>query len=462
MIVYIYDKKGNGNAVAEVINSKLTKTRVYNDKNLYGVLARKINKMPVFEKYISRRNVVFTGYPISFVIDKNLLISRAHRKDVKYIEKMLTDKIISSKDEEMDFIISPTDVLNDLNTYQKNKLKKKIGLIKKVSSITLGTVILVNAISYKVPAKVLNFIKDNGIYLDVEAVENELENNKISENEKYAIVIPGQEESTNIKLDDKIIEENNLLDKDTINPSCDNFIEENIEKNVNDYVNLCYESFLNSEEGNYLVEQANVYNVPYNLVLSIALSESSLDHYSVILGGSDYNGFAYGLMQLESPGNWSVSAYNTVTNQIDEEIVTIEKANDIKSNIRIGTMKIRTLLDKYNNNVMLASQAYNFGEGGVDLILAKMRENSGFEKKEFYQKFDANIFLEECKSLSKNPKAYTDTLSNEIKEKNGGTIKSISSYSRYGSGNYCEKVVKNCIGTSNELINISGNNTLKR
>ena len=89
--------------------------------------------------------------------------------------------------------------------------------------------------------------------------------------------------------------------------------------------------------------QAN--GVPVGLVHAVLMAESAGDPSAVSVAG------AQGLMQL-MPGT---SAHCGIANAFDPT-----------ENVQCGTGYLRSLLDRYHNNVTLAVAAYNAGPGAVD------------------------------------------------------------------------------------------------
>jgi soluble lytic murein transglycosylase-like protein len=103
---------------------------------------------------------------------------------------------------------------------------------------------------------------------------------------------------------------------------------------------------LNPAQINSLVTSASQQNgVPQGLVRAVLMAESAGDPSAVSTAGAE------GLMQL-MPGT---SAACGVANPFDPT-----------QNVQCGTGYLRSLLDRYHNDVTLAVAAYNAGPGAVD------------------------------------------------------------------------------------------------
>ena len=139
---------------------------------------------------------------------------------------------------------------------------------------------------------------------------------------------------------------------------------------LNEYATNKIVNFINSKDGQYCFDTANDFGVDPYLYIALMTGESSLDHEGTIPGGVNYNGYGVGISQLESPAGQKINAYNYTLNQNEFVYETMENAIDKKKNIKIGIMRFQNILQKYHNNIYLALQSYNYGEGLIDLIIA--------------------------------------------------------------------------------------------
>lgn len=119
---------------------------------------------------------------------------------------------------------------------------------------------------------------------------------------------------------------------------------------------------------------AKMYGLDDKLLKAIACQESGGNHYDN-LG----NNPAEGIMQIEKSAHVGtvVSAYNFETQETDYFEVTEENLQDIEFNIRIAAMDLRNALESFHYNIPQATQAYNFGIGGMNQTLAICCRNIG-------------------------------------------------------------------------------------
>ncbi len=104
----------------------------------------------------------------------------------------------------------------------------------------------------------------------------------------------------------------------------------------------------------------HIYGIDPTLIRAVICQESGGVH-------KEYDGHAaIGAMQVAIINEGSIiKAYNFETGSIDEEEISKDKLNNVSTNIKIGTMMLQSLLDKYNYDIPKAIQAYNFGSGNM-------------------------------------------------------------------------------------------------
>lgn len=191
----------------------------------------------------------------------------------------------------------------------------------------------------------------------------------------------GEDNSNNVVKGEYVISENydpddsyNLVEETT--NEMDDMINEN-EK----VFHFSYEDRTTSENINNVNQYddifqkyAKMYGLDVRLLEAIACQESGGDHY-----GNLGNGPAEGIMQIEKSAHVgaTVSAYNFETQEIDYFEVTEENLQDIDFNIRIAAIDLRNALESFHYNIPQATQAYNFGIGGMNQTLAICCRNIG-------------------------------------------------------------------------------------
>lgn len=119
-------------------------------------------------------------------------------------------------------------------------------------------------------------------------------------------------------------------------------------------------------------EWGETYGVDPYLLVAQACQESGGDHEATLVGGSQYNGAAVGIMQVEKPGVviTNVSAYNFKTKQYDKLNITGPgDVSNISDNIRVGAMELAERMKDNKGNILLALQGYNMGQGGISNVV---------------------------------------------------------------------------------------------
>lgn len=179
----------------------------------------------------------------------------------------------------------------------------------------------------------------------------------------------------------------------------DNKVEDNKSKDEEDYysynLEVELENSLNvsqhlisddSEEEVVLIDTSNAmkywdyfeyygytYGVDPYLLVAIATQESGGDHYNTIAGGDKYNGYGYGIMQIEQPGTITkkITAYNHTTQSYDVMQIDSEKdVYSVSSNIKAGAMMFAQKAKENQYNPYVTIQAYNYGVSGVNYALS--------------------------------------------------------------------------------------------
>ena len=244
---------------------------------------------------------------------------------------------------------------DDMKISRKNK-----GIGRKVAAILLTTVIL--GAGAKATSTIISNSNSNNISMakyddsydqqGTDDIINYLEDSEISE------TIPTEENDFHFSYEDRTSSEN--ID------------------NVNRYDDI-FEKY------------AKTYGVDINLIKAMAAQESGGDHY-----GNIEDGPAAGIMQIEKSANigYSVTAYNFETGEDDTVYMTEENLKDIDTNIKVGTIILRNCLDRYNYNIPLAVQAYNFGQGNVDYALGIYCDSKNISEDKIIDDSSNNSWLE--------------------------------------------------------------------
>ncbi len=150
---------------------------------------------------------------------------------------------------------------------------------------------------------------------------------------------------------------------------------------------------------------AKMYGLDARLLKAIACQESGGNHYDN-LG----NGPAEGIMQIEKAVHVgeTISAYNFDTKENDYFTITDENLRDIDFNIRVGAMELRNAMESFNYNIPQATQAYNFGVGGMNQTLAICSRNIGRPQEELEKTPTNNSWLNFREALNMGDPEYVE------------------------------------------------------
>lgn len=263
--------------------------------------------------------------------------------------------------------------------YENKKIKKNKGLKGKILPIIGVGVIIVSIAAFT----------------KVSAQRNSINKDEIN--------VPSPTYSTSI-------EENNIKEIKNID---DPFLVGSSEykKNVID--------FLSSPSGNLIYKYSKEFGVDPNIIAAMGMQESTLDHNATIPGGDMYSGFGVGLLQLESPDNQEITAYNYETGEYETEYITMENACNLEKNIKLGCMIFQNSLENNKGNIYLAIQSHNYGQPMLDLILDSYNPNI----KEDYKN---TTWIDSIKQAHNAPYTYLSDWE----------------YDTYGDGDYIKNVLR--------------------
>lgn len=180
-----------------------------------------------------------------------------------------------------------------------------------------------------------------------------------------------------------------------------------------DTFSYSYENRCNSDEINnarryddIFQKYANRYGIDKNLIMAMAAQESSGQHFTTV----DSDMPAAGIMQIEK-NIWlgkTISAYNFETQEVDTYLITEDALHDIDSNIQIGTMILRSILENYNYNIPLSTQAYNFGMGNMRKSLAMCSDLKNIEVNDMINDCGNNQWLSYRSFLNTGDSRYVE------------------------------------------------------
>lgn len=193
----------------------------------------------------------------------------------------------------------------------------------------------------------------------------------------------------------------------------------------------------NSDIWTFSNKHGNDFGVDPYLPYALFYGESNFEHEKTLPGGSSYNGSAVGIGQHENPnGTNSVTAFNYNTNQYETEIITMENACDLEKNIKMTVMILQNKLKKYNNNIYVAIQSYNYGDWAMNVILEQYAQENNMSVEDVLNNHEDIGWLKYVEHFHNNPQQYLPNWK----------------YKTYGDPNYVKKIMGYYIGT--ESINI--------
>lgn len=172
------------------------------------------------------------------------------------------------------------------------------------------------------------------------------------------------------------------------------------------------QSFLNAMQYyEYFELWGTTYGVDPMLLVAIAAQESSGNHDANV-SASRCAVKGCGIMQIEKPGivTTSVTAHNFNTNTDDTIAVpNMDAVSEVSNNIRIGTMKLTQSIKNAEYNIPYLLQSYNFGSGGMNLILDRYASDVGKSREDVLKDLNDMGWIGYIMDFHKNPNAYLTT-----------------------------------------------------
>ena len=147
--------------------------------------------------------------------------------------------------------------------------------------------------------------------------------------------------------------------------------------------NKIYQNVL-ANYGNIINNYATTYGVDPNLMAAIITQES------LGIPSREFNELgSIGLCQIQNINLGEVKhAYNTITQQNDFYEVKLENIQNDEENIRCGTIMMAGFLEHFDGNIVMALQAYNYGENKVDEMLTMYANDTGKTKEQIISDYN--------------------------------------------------------------------------
>ena len=277
----------------------------------------------------------------------------------------------------------------------KNKVKRKNKFDKK-------TIAIISAIVLSASAPIIGFSQRNNVRVDNDdttpitieeicSAPQAIIFDKVYEND---LII--EEDNTINESDNNILENNNEeviatpMPMET-EPEEETIIEDNYQEDypvlaisAEDWVDTDKYFVAKAYYMDTLTEYCNTYGLDPMLVMAIGTHERGVHSDTIDAGGG------LGLFQIQVKGGWnwlgrSITAYNFDTEEYETEMITLEKAQDVYTNMKLACMMLQDLLRTYNYNVAESVMAYNYGTTNVDKVLNYCSNDTGFTRGELNQ-----------------------------------------------------------------------------
>ncbi len=198
--------------------------------------------------------------------------------------------------------------------------------------------------------------------------------------------------------------------------------------------------FYELDAWDYIQKYSEEFGLDKYLFLAMGQKESTLHHRLTLPGAKRYNGSAVGIYQIEHPENeYDVQAFNYSTGAYEKEHVCMATACDLEKNIKIGAMLLQNKLYKYNNNIYIAVQAYNYGDTGIRGVLEAYAKEKSVSLDDVINNYQDIGWLKYVEDLHYHPRNYGITWDDTT----------------YGDPNYIAKVLS--FHNGNESTNKNAN-----
>lgn len=268
---------------------------------------------------------------------------------------------------------------NDAIVNEINKSNKKSNLSsaqKVILVITASTSLIASA---KVLTKSISNISEYQTNISISKSDPTLSERQIKDNE------PLEEEKLKTKNLYEFYDNLPLENASTIVNNQEILTPENpIFENVFDEEkNKIYQNVL-ANYGNIINNYATTYGVDPNLMAAIITQES------LGIPSREFNELgSIGLCQIQNINLGEVKhAYNTITQQNDFYEVKLENIQNDEENIRCGIIMMAGFLEHFDGNIVMALQAYNYGENKIDEMITMYANDTGKTKEQIISDYN--------------------------------------------------------------------------
>ncbi len=410
-----------------------------------------------FERYLSKleyqlknANSVLEGdfYLLFDCLDTNIVVSSRVFKKLKLNEKFDNllrnsyNKLVkNSKNHKLNYseVIEVSEIIHQsyVDRLSKNIQNKKTKVSKKLKTmfaLTLSFATLVSAsklskLFVENQNELLKTLEDEEITLETDVYEKEIsevidltkpEENIIEENQELEINI---DEFNEVDSRLKAVPSSSNVGSELSNATTKEFLVNKID----------------SQTGTLIFKYATDYGIDPYLLLAIGMGESTLN-----------NDIADGMFQHVNADDAIIEAFNYTTNETDSVTRNAKAIKNVETNIQMAVM-LQNYLVKFEGNIRMSLQSYNFGTGFIQLVLTKYSEQYGVHRNELARDYNWIEYTDDIAQIDNNAEVrreYLDSLSDYVKENHPLTISSLyqRSGNGYGNANYYDHIMKNYIG----------------
>lgn len=152
--------------------------------------------------------------------------------------------------------------------------------------------------------------------------------------------------------------------------------------------------------GNIVKKMAEISGIDEDIIICVLAQERGI--HSTI---PDETG-AIGVSQIQVNQHLgsTLTLYNVLTGEKESFVVTMELLQNIEGNIKTGVALLQSALIKFDGNILLALQAYNYGEGAVKTVISR----TGYTVEEINENFRDLSWMEEVYNYSDKKGGYGD------------------------------------------------------
>ena len=152
--------------------------------------------------------------------------------------------------------------------------------------------------------------------------------------------------------------------------------------------------------GNIVRKMAEISGIDEDIITCVLAQERGI-HSSVLDEGG-----AIGISQIQVNQHLgsTLTLYNVMTDEEETFVVTMELLQSAEGNIKVGVSLLQRALIVFKGNILLALQAYNYGEGAVLTVVKR----TGYTLDEINENFRDISWVEEVYDYSNRKGGYGD------------------------------------------------------